>query len=336
LVCLGILVACTHSLQPSSADNPENLCARLQWAQASANVWYSVAQTGVSNPINRGYTSNSALIRVRAGASEQVWLLGQGASPRWGQALRCSTQKLGLTVTDTLSARAHPESVLGLVAFEAARTWGWPAVQQAMRERCPTCTPALARASGDDSIMAEQIRIPKFSLKADGLSNAKVSSARLAGLDVFAVARAPDDWTSIVRETASGVWIAPGLVWGPGVAPDLREASLPSMMAALQWLQEQGAQQVVPEQGRLADAQVLAANLHYWQSMTIQLTQAIASGKTLDDALMQQSMTDAAWLNIQAQATAAQQTLNRERHILNMQRAWRELEDAYFNAIKAR
>jgi hypothetical protein len=337
LALLFALGACTLKSQPSTDNNPESLCASLHWhaANPASTVWYMLAQRGTSNLTNRGHTSNSALIRVKSDSGEQVWLLGQGPSPRWGQALRCSLAKqLGVAVTDTLSARAHPESVLGLVAFAPARTWAWPVVQQAMRERCPTCTPALAQASGDDSISHEQIRVPQYSVLTQESGGAAVPVARLKGLDVFAVRRATDDWTTLVRDQASGTWLAPGLVWGPGITPDLREASLVHMIAALEWLEQQGARQVVPEQGVLANAQVLAENLAYWRGMQAQIKQAIGAGQNLDNALMQQSMAGAAWQRIQSQADKTEQALNRERHNLNMQRAWRELEEAYFKAIQ--
>jgi hypothetical protein len=108
------------------------------------------------------------------------------------------------------------------------------------------------------------------------------------------------------------------------------------MLAALDWLAQQRVQALVPEQGRAGNAELVATNIGYWRGLEQQLTAAISAGRSLDEATVQQSMTHPIWHAIQAQADATQQKLNSERHALNLQRAWRELEDAYFSAIKPR
>jgi hypothetical protein len=327
LVAALSLTACMAVPQSSTAANPEILCNSVQWTAVADNVWLAQGDARPSNPENGGFISNAVFVRQVSPGAARGWLVGTGPSPAWGQALRCSlARQLQAQVTDVLSARAHPESVLGLSAFDGLRSWALPEVRDAMRERCQKCTARLAQATYALDIVPASIRLPSLEVETRSTEIAgPLRVAHMDGLSIYALERAPGEWTTVVHARGAQVWITPGLVWGHGLVPDLRDANLDHMIAALEWLASQTPQVLVPEQGRAVASVGPAKDLAYWRRLKLQVAEAVHSGRSLNELLRTASDAGAA-----ADTATGKQRLSTEPHSLNLQRAWQQIEQTYF------
>lgn len=310
-------------MERSSASIRTN-CSLQQWQALAPDLWILHGYEDNSNPGNQGRIGNIVFARENTGGTPRGWLVGMGASEKMGQLLRCSLDRqLRMTVTDIVSARAHPESVLGASAFERAEHWALPQVAQAMRERCPKCSQQLALTLDQKSIMTQKIAIPNKSIRASAWAALAGKSITTTGpFEVSEVMLNTQEWTTVFRHSASGIWFAPGLVWAAHLTPDIRDADVYRIMMALELLLQHAPSIVIAEQGAIGDRQMVASNLRYWKKLQMQTAEAIRMGAT--DANRQLG-------EPQQTANTSLQTLNQQRHSLNQQRVWRQLEQDYFD-----
>lgn len=143
----------------------------VNWRQIGPDLWlHQAAMDTLSTPTNGGHISNVSFVLDRAATGTRGWLVGSGPSARSGRALACSIrQQLGFQVTDVISPRAHPESVLGAAGLQNVRHWALPEVKVAMAERCERCQKRLEAAVNAASPLADTVALPDHSIESSQL-----------------------------------------------------------------------------------------------------------------------------------------------------------------------
>lgn len=295
----------------SGTDAPDCSGPALPWVALAPQVWLVPGEAGEPAPANGGRVAN--LIVVRDGT--RVWLVGSGPSPAVGEALGCMVRRsVGRPVSDIIHPRAQPELVLGSAAFPAARLWAAQPVADAMRRHCPACVQGLRERLGaaDASLQHSAVRLPRHLLQGE--------AGRLGPFDWRLLPRGGRSPTLVLRHRASGLWIAHGLLWA-GAVPVLRDAALHPMLESTRalagWV---GAAGVVGEQGGRADAAAVARQAAYWEALRSRVQAAVERGALETAASDALALPEFAALDGHA-----------ERHPLNVQRAWREAEQAWLD-----
>jgi hypothetical protein len=311
-------------------------CAGLQWERVAPNLWVLYGHESNSTSANEGRVSNIVFSRENTGvttATQRGWLIGSGPSQRMGQLLRCSLEhQLGFKVTDVVSARAHPESVLGASAFANASHWALPQVAWAMQQRCPRCSQQLTATIAEKSIADQTISIPMQYLIASSVTDSIASRASTIGpFDVWSIHLDKQEWGTVFRHKDSGVWFAPGLVWGTKLVPDVRDADVYRLTEALDAIAKHKRNLVIPEQGRVANFEIVQSNVNYWTLLEAQTKLAIRQGAADVNSFRSNSASGFEAYRLPENAT--KDILNRDRHSINQQRVWRQLEQGYFDVI---
>jgi hypothetical protein len=277
----------------------------------AAGVWRVPAARGEPQAGNHGATVQSVLVRDGA----RLWLVGSGPTPAWGRALDCRIQALtGRRVTDLVNTRAAAELALGNLAFAPARRWALPDVRRAMQARCEVCRERLRARLGlaGDSLGRRSIRPPDRVVAASD----RVEQGRLGPFRWLALERRPGERVLALRLDGAAIVVAQGLLWADDV-PDLRELSLAGYRAALQRLAawSEGAT-LLGEQGDPVGPTALRAQLDYLDALEAALRPQLEQG---DAASARADLP--AWRGLPGYA---------RQHPLNVQHAWRELEDGLF------
>jgi hypothetical protein len=340
-LCAGLLGCHTqrqtqplnHEAQSTPTQMPAS-CINLHWESLAPGLWVLYGHEDNSTPANEGRVSNILFARENTDAKQvpmRGWLIGSGPSQRMGRLVRCSLeQQLGAIVTDVVSARAHPESVLGASAFADALHWALPEVAMAMQVRCPHCGQQLSTVIAETTIAQQSMAIPTQPIHAAPLTASITTEGNgLGPFQAWSVKLDNNEWTTALRHTATGLWFAPGLVWGHGLIPAVRDADVYRVIAALQALEKFTPKRILPEQGRTAALALLSTNTQYWLNLESRTAQAIRLGAA-DVNSLAVGITPAA----QAIPTSffnLSNTMNRDRHSLNQQRVWRQLEQIYFD-----
>ena len=288
----------------------------LTFDELAPGVWQVVADAQAldASAANRGFVAN--LLAVREGP--KLWLLGSGPTPAYGRRLACQLRaRAGLPVSDVIDPWPRPELVLGNSAYAGARRWAHADVAAAMRSRCPRCVARLRGMLGTaaSDLGPAPIRLPTHLLHGD--------SGRLGPFLWWRLQRAPQVPVTVWRLADAPLWAAPGLLWADG-APDLRDAELGSMQRSTAALLPISAAdgdgaRWLPEQGPPQDAAAPARHAAYWDAL------AAAVGAALERGALEVDV-PARLPGVPAAMTTG------ERHALNWQRAWRELERGWMNA----
>ena len=305
---LLVLLAC--GLAGAACPGPA-----LKLETLAPGVWQVVADAEAldASPANRGFVAN--LLAVRDGPT--LWLLGSGPSPAFGRRLACQLRTLaGVPVSDVIDPWPRPELVLGNRAFPGARRWAHADVAAAMHARCPRCVArlrALLGAAAPD-LGPAPIQLPTHLLHGD--------SGRLGPFLWWRLHRAPQVPVTVWRLAATPLWAAPGLLWASG-APDLRDAELASMQRSTAALPRISAAdgdgaRWLPEQGPLQDAAAPQRHAVYWDAL------AAAIGAALERGALE--------VDVPASLPGVPAAMSTgERHAMNWQRAWRELERGWMD-----
>ncbi|MDO8249447.1 MAG: hypothetical protein Q7T78_06975 [Rhodoferax sp.] len=285
---------------------------QLTWHKVGANIWLHQGKPDtLSTPVNHGHISNVVFVLDRASSGARGWLVGSGPDAKTGRALACSVRlDLGYQVTDVVSTRAHPESVLGAAGLAHARHWALREVQAAMSERCARCLGRLETAVNAASPLVERVALPDTLIK----------EKQLGPFDVMAVRVQPQQSVALLHHRASDVWILPGVVWGRDLVPDLREAEALPLLRILDVLALLTPVRIVPEQGAADDGTLLQHNRAYWTRLLDALNTRWYQGENQPGSAS--GLTPAEW----AQADAD----TRLRDQLNVQRAWQQIENDGF------
>lgn len=271
---------------------------------------------------NRGRIDN--LLIARHG--RRLWLLGSGPSAAAGAALDCQLRaQLGRRATDVIAPWPHPELVLGQAGLPRARAWAHADVAQAMAQRCGRCEARLRQRLGAAAtdLGDTPVRLPQRLLSGDSGTLGPWRWWRLwrsSGAEATPV--------TVWWHAPSGIFSAPGLLWGGGT-PDLRDTDGPAMASALSTLVALGstltaaptstpALRWLPGQGDLLDADAPQQQLAYGIALGVAVQRAQEAGQ--EEAAPPLPL-DGVGADLQAGA----------RHTLNWQRRWRELEAAWFD-----
>lgn len=310
--CALAVTGTTRAAGP--ADAPAAACPgpALPWQALAPRVWWVPGEGGEPGPGNAGRVAN--LVVVQEGA--RVWLVGSGPTPAVGASLACEVRRrTGRPVSDVINPRAQPELVLGNAAFPGVRIWAAAPVAEAMARHCPSCVKALAARIGAAGAGLDEgaVRLPTRHLQG--------VAGRLGPFDWRLLPRGGRSPTLVLQHRASGLWIAPGLLWA-GAVPELRDAALGPMLESTRVLLglvgPDGA--VLGEQGPRAAAAALRDTLAYWEALDAAVRQAVGQGALESEA------TGALALPAFARLRA-----HEERHPLNVQRAWRQAEQAWLD-----
>jgi hypothetical protein len=315
----GLLALLGLGLAATAAARGNASCPGPAWRlqAVAAGVWRVQGEASAghdeADAANRGRVANALLVRDGA----RVWLLGSGPSPASGAALACQVRALlKAPVTDVIAPWPRPEGVLGVGGFALARHWAHADVAQGMQRQCPTCVERLrlrlGPAAGD--LGEHPIHAPEGWVTGDQFSLGPFEGRRLW--------RADDRPVTVWRLRGRPLFTAHGLLWNDG-PPDARDAQGPRMLqsteALARWAAEVPQARWLPEQGPLAGADAPGRHAAYWQELQRQAQQAVQRGDAAGGPPPRWPGLPEAW------ATHV-------RHTLNWQHAWREAEDAMFNA----
>lgn len=236
-------------------------------------------------------------------------VIDPGPHARAGQAVRQAVQReLGLPVVGVINTHAAPEYVLGNAAFAdlpihaSAITW------QLMAQRCTACLARLTALLGRSAMQDTRIVLPSQTLAAG--DRVALHGLRL-NIRVFAQAHSPGDTALFDAES---VTLFGGALACRQQVPDLQEASLYGWMEALHELRQWPAQHFIGAGlGSMADT--VEATLNYLSALERDVSDRVQRGDNPSD-------TD---LPLPAQWADTQR-----RHPLNVQRAWREIEERWW------
>lgn len=268
--------------------------AEIEWQPVAPQVWR---------------VPGAQVVLVRDGA--RTWLIGSGPTPAVAAALgETIRRRFGRAVTDVVVTRAAPELAMGLIAFADARTWALPDVIAQMRTRCEACRMRLRDRLGEiagASLVAPAVRMPTRA----------VTGARLGPFDARVLERAPGEPALVLRHRGTRVVIAQGLLW-PGDVPDLHDTEGAALLASWARLHDfaQGAS-LLGEPGPVATSRDIVDHVNYVTALHDALTPRALRGD--DRAAMGLGVELPAFADRPGYAL---------RHPLNVQRAYREIENA--------
>lgn len=302
LLWLGILAL------PAGASCPQPVSSAL-----GPGVFAVAGQPGPPRRANCGRTANTGVIVGSSG----VIVIDPGPNHRQSRALLRAIRALTpLPVAAVINTHAHPENVLGNSLWRGRRVpiVASDATAQSMRMRCRECLATLRRRVGDEAMRGTRIVLPSRTLAA---SRELELGGRRVRVMRFQHAHTAGDLA--VLDPASGVLFAGGLA-NAQVVPDLHEAHLGGWLAALAELQRHDARVVVPGHGALSGPQALAWTQGYLVMLRDAVQRQVAAGVDLPTALER--------LHLEGYRGAADYA---QRHLLNVQHAYTELERIEFD-----
>ncbi|WP_439669920.1 Glyoxylase or a related metal-dependent hydrolase, beta-lactamase superfamily II [Cupriavidus necator] len=245
-----------------------------------------------------------------------VLVVDPGPQAAWGGALLGAIRALTpQPVRWVVNTHAHPENVLANAAFARLRPrpvfLASAATAALMRQRCAACLARMATLLGNGAMRGAVIVLPQPALQPDGWLH---TGATAWQVQVYANAHSASD--TVLYAPQLQLLCAGGLAYRERV-PEMHEASLQGWRRALRRLQELPARTVV---GTAAGtpAQTLAPTLAYLDALAHGIGAALAAGSDAsraNDAVA--AVPFRHWRHFQS------------RHPLNVQRAWRELEDLW-------
>ena len=303
------------SIQPCDATLVEEVM-QIPWQRVGHNIWLHPGKPdALSTPLNRGRISNVVFVLDQTSTDTHGWLVGSGPDAETGRALACGVQRsLGVTVTDLISARAHPESVLGAAGLPHVRHWALPQVQATMTERCERCLKRLEVAVNANTPLVPRVSLPEH----------LINGLQLGPFEVMPIEVQPQQFVTLLYHRASDTWILPGLVWGQGIVPDLREADALQMLHSLERLTLRQPQRIVPEQGPVGDGALITQNITYWKRLLESLNARWLRGESQPENASGLPLPEGIRANPEA----------RLRDQLNAQRAWQQIENSGFDPAR--
>jgi hypothetical protein len=286
---------------------------RPTWQSVGPHIWLHTGQAdALSSPHNRGHISNIIFVLDTAEEKPKGWLVGSGPDAATGRALACHIkQSLGITVTDLVSTRAYPESVLGAAGLPDVRHWALPNVQAAMTARCERCLNRLELAINSSAPLVPSVALPTH----------LIVGGQLGPFEVMAVEVQAHESVALLRHRNSDTWLLPGVVWGNGLAPQGREADADHLLDILARLALRQPTRIIPEQGGIGGGGLIVKNINYWNRLLESVNKRWRSGENSDKQATGLLPVDA--------ENASPQTILRDQ--LNAQRVWQKVENESFD-----
>ncbi|SPS02086.1 MBL fold metallo-hydrolase [Cupriavidus taiwanensis] len=275
-------------------------------------VYVARADNAEAMRANAGAVVPTLVHVTRAG----VLVVDPGPQAAWGRALLGAIRALtAQPVHWVVNTHAHPENVLANAAFAGLRPrprfLASAATAALMRQRCEACLASLSAQLGRTAMRGTAIVLPEPALQ-DG---AWLHTGGTAWqVQVHAPAHSASD--TVLYAPQLRLLCAGGLAYR-GRVPEMQEASLQGWRQALRQLIALPADIVVAT-ATGTPAQTLVPTLAYLDALAHGIGAALAAGRDATQA---------------ADAVAAGPFRHWRhfptRHPLNLQRAWRELEDAW-------
>lgn len=330
LKCWMLLLGWFFSLglTPQAAQAAPSGCADVapvDWQSVAPGVWVwlpeqlaeiSTANQGRVLPVTAVVDAGQALV-VDPGPSHQQGL-------RIRRSLAC---QLGAQVRWIINTHAHAESVLGNSAFADLQKKGLldiatsAGTRKAMQRRCEQCLQSLITLVGAKAMEGSRIVLPNQILR-EG-QTLQVGRIRL---QVMQAENAHTESDLLLWAPERRVLWAGGLVY-EGRIPELAQGSLNGWLNILPRLAALRPKVVVGATLSVAtDAASLPTSLEatgqYLQALRLSVLQAMDAGQDGSDIGAIQLPDYAGWVGY------------RQRHGFNVQRAWRELEPEWMEAVR--
>jgi glyoxylase-like metal-dependent hydrolase (beta-lactamase superfamily II) len=279
--------------------------------QVAKDLWLRPAPVQASD----GWTEPT-LVWVNA---HTLWVLDPGPHRCAGQALRRELQQRWPgRLQQLINTHAHPENVLANSAWPAGTPiYALPGVRAQMAKRCALCLRNLRDSLGKKIMKGTRWVLPNRSLHPG-----QILPLGAGRWQVLAHHSAHTETDLSLLEMNSHQWFAGSLVAWQGL-PDLSRASLEGWRSAMARADTQPAGVTW-----VGDADAAASQLKwegtrsYLQALHAQVSQALARGQSMHEAMQ-------AW---QAVPPNLRSPAMLRRHDINVQRAWRQLEEAAFDA----
>lgn len=254
-----------------------------------------------------------------------VLVVDPGPHRRWGDRLLAAIRAVTTEpVRWVVNTHAHPEHVLANAAFAGLRPrpafLASAATARLMRQRCESCLARLSALLGPDAMRGTRIVLPEPVLRDGGRLQTGGTTWQV---QIHADAHSASD--TVLYAPRLGLLCAGGLVYRDRV-PEMQEASLQGWRRALRALSALPAGTVV---GTAAGtpAQTLQPTLAYLDALAAGIAAALEAGEGVEAALAGGS--GAGWTDPAAAGPFRNWQGFASRHPLNLQRAWRELEDRW-------
>lgn len=263
---------------------------------------------------NAGRVVNTGFIVGRRG----VVVIDSGANRRQGEAIlaaiRQVTRRPVLLLIDT---HPHPQNVLGNAAFAARRIpiLATAMTAEKMNERCPRCLEHLTASVGAEVMAGSEIVLPQRQITAE--TTIDLGDRRLR---VIPTGWGHSEGDLVVLDSKSGVLFTADLVYA-GQIPHLSEARIEGWLKALDLLLTLPARQVVPGRGPVGTKQTIENFRRYLDTLYLRVAADYQAGHTLDETLNRLDLPE--FHDWQGYA---------ERHPLNVQHVWYEIERNDFDA----
>ncbi len=296
----------------SSASCPEP--PTRHWQRVVPGVWVWPGAAEDIGPGNQAHVVSQILISHGSSAT----LIDPGPGLAHGrEVIRSARCELDLTISRVLNSHAHAENVLGNAAFApphgAAALAATPATRAAMAQRCEQCVAAIAQAAGDPGLAMTPVVLPE-----PGLQPGQRWDSDAGGWLTLEFSSAHSESDLAWWNEDQRLLIAPGLVYRDRL-PELAQGSLPGWIAALRELHRLRPSRIV---GNLP---MSGAGLEPGYRYLCDLGQAVL--QALESGL---SAAEATRIDLPAHAGLAGYA---QRHGLNLQRAWRELEPLWIRGL---
>lgn len=263
---------------------------------------------------NAGRVVNTGFIVGRRG----VVVIDSGANLRQGEAIlaaiRHVTRRPVILLIDT---HPHPQNVLGNAAFARRRIpiLATAMTAEKMNERCPRCLEHLTASVGAEAMAGSEIVLPQQRITAE--TTLDLGDRRVR---VIPTGWGHSEGDLVVLDDQSGVLFSADLVYA-GQIPHLSEARVKGWLEALDLLCGLPVRQVVPGRGPVGTRQAIENFRRYLDALYQRVTADYQAGRTLDETLNRLDLLE--FHDWQGYA---------ERHSLNIQHVWYEIERNDFDA----
>ena len=293
----------------------------VPWRSLAPGVWVWEGAPGDIAADNRGHVAPTSLV-VDGG---EAVVIDPGPSFLHGErVLRSVGCRFQARVRWVVNTHAHAENVLANGAFsgsEKAIIVAGPETLAAMRERCPTCLASLTSRVGAAAMAGTEIVLPgKILQQGDAVPVGRVR------LQVMPFEPGHTEGDLVLWHPETRVLWAGGLAYS-GRIPELSQGSVEGWLAALDRLDALVPAHVVsasvssaPRQGELPEA--LRVTRAYLGALRSGVLRAMDEGRQPQEPGLVPLPAFAAWAGY------------KERHMFNVQRAWRELEPVWMDETR--
>ncbi len=301
---------CSCSSAPPFRPSPPDCAATVHrpWQALAPGVWVWPASAEDIASKNRGHVSTQVLL-VHDTQPTEATLIDPGPSHAHGQAVQHTAWcQLGVHIRHVINSHAHAENVLGNSAFSRASLSATHTTQASMAQRCPACLASITQNAGAAAMEGTQIVLPRHTLQ-----NGSILAPALTNWQVQEHRHAHTESDLVLWNPQLSVLLAPSLVYGQRL-PELAQGSVQGWLTALDALAALRPQVWVGTQPSTLAPESLEQTRQYLCDLSHLVWQAMDQGLTPNDAHALHLSAYQQWAGYA------------QRHVFNVQRAWREWE----------